>query len=111
MAVGAPLVRFDVNLTGSSEVSVNGLPMNNSKAGMYIDEKIMLNKLHPEQLWLIYCELQKATRRINDVYIKSRVKAGELTEVDAQKLMDGIRSGSEGVTGTRLGSINPKFQI
>ncbi len=111
MAVGAPLIRFDVNLTGSSEVAVNGLPMRHAKAGMFIDEKIMVNKLHPEQLWLIMCELQKAARRVNDVYIKARIKAGELTEVDAQKLMEGIRSGSEGVTGTRLGSINPKFQV
>jgi len=85
--------------------------MRHAKAGMFIDEKIMLNKLHPEQIWLILAELQKSANRVRYVYTQAQVKAGEINEVDAQKLMDGIRSGSEGVTGTRLGSINPKFQI
>lgn len=110
MAVGAPIVKFDVNLTGGSEVAVNGLPVHHAKAGMYIDEKVMLKKLHPEQIFVILAELQKSVNRVRYVYTQARVKAGEITEIESQKLMDGIRSGSEGVTGTRLGSINPKFQ-
>lgn len=100
-----PIIKFMVTLDGQHDARINGFPLENTNAQMMIDEIAIINQLAPDQIWPILVELRKNTARLFHVYQKARVKNGEITEIEAAKLMEGIKIGTEGVAGTKLGNL------
>jgi len=62
-----------------------------------LDEKVFA-KLHPDQQWMLLCELRKLLSKCDHAYDAGRVARGELTEGDVNRL----RSGMGGVEGSDL---------
>ena len=90
------LIRFVVELQGSSDASLNGRRL--EEAEPFIEEKVIFNKLPLEQQWIILSQLRKLLNKADHVYQQSRVKHGEISHSD----YDRIKSGMKGVPGTNL---------
>lgn len=100
-----PLIKYDVTLDGVHDARINGFQILDQRAVMMIDEIAIINQLEPDQIWPILVEMRKSTARLFHTYQKARVKKGEITDIEAAKLMEGIKIGTEGVAGTKLGNL------
>lgn len=66
--MSVPVVRYDLELVGSLDVTLNGLPLNgNIPSDLTADEKIF-KKLTPEQRHCAICELRSLIGRLIDVH-------------------------------------------
>ena len=84
--------------------SCGGYDGPSSSADAHLDEKIIFDKLTLEQQWQLITATKKLAMRMEHVYRRSRVKAGEVKMEDYDTLQRSRRvtSGARGVPGTTI---------
>jgi hypothetical protein len=97
------IVELMVELHGNKEVTING---KNSHDGKHrVEEKIFIKQLTAEQQWQVLCEVRQLLSKLDHAYAQAQINRGAYTESDAKKLQERIRSGMDGVPGTKIGRL------
>jgi len=89
-----------VELRGNREITINGRQLQYLKDhDMLLEEKILGKNVSLDQQWAVLCEMRKLVAKLEFVYKKSRIRAGEVTNPTL------ITSGAKGINGTIIKSL------
>ena len=96
------IIRFEVELHGNRDISVNGRRLEDSRAIGEIEEKVIEKNTTLDQQWQMITLLKRMTAQLEHVYRKSvvRQQGGPATRT--------VFSGLAGVQGTNLPDLTKK---
>jgi hypothetical protein len=102
------IAELKVELTGVSDVLVNGVNALDSRGKHRLEEKEFLKALTPEQQHMVICEVRQMLARMVDAHRRRQAAVGAITAEDFERLKKSrIRSGAGGVRGTDIGPLLP----
>lgn len=112
------IVDLRVELTGTGEVLVNGRHVTHSDAKALVEEKIIFNKVTTDQQWMLMCIVRQLFDKQSSTYMKSRVKAKEITMNDYErstavtigKPVGKNVSAAGGIPGTKIGPLGSSLK-
>lgn len=77
----AKILRFDVELLGNHDVSLNGADILNNGKHLF-EEKVFLKRFSLKQQWALICEVRQLLRKLEYSHKQRLVHEGKLPEAE-----------------------------